>query len=172
MPQHDDFLLRGALRRLQVVDVVRRAVPDVGNGDDTEAVPENVQQDVQAPVQQARGEVTQARGGNKIKIDEEARDWIKVVRDGGGGLMIGPEDGIIAVPEGASERTEKEPVVEDEPDDEPKTVDDVRALGREELAQTFEDEEEVDGAIQKTLFAIRQLMAGVERRFVERRKHD
>lgn len=175
MPQQDDFLLRGALRRLQVVDVVRKAVPEAGNGDDTEAVPESVQQDVQAPIQQARGEVTQARGGVSINIDEEAGDWIKKVRDGGGGLMIGPEDGIIAVPEGPGERTEREPGEEEPVEDEPRSVDDVRTLGREEIAQTFEDEEEeeeVQGAIQKTLFAIRQLMAGVERRFVERRKHD
>jgi len=169
MSQHDDFLLRGALRRLQIIprnikvdgrDDVQGSVPEVGNENDTG--------DVQEDVQQERGEVTQARGGVSINIDEEAGDWIKKVRDGGGGLMIGPDDGIIAVPEGPGERepVEKEPV-----ESEPETVDDIRKLGRDALASPAE-EEEVEGAIQKTMFAIRQLMAGVERRFSERRKHD
>lgn len=167
MSQQDDFLLRGALRRIQVVgrkfkkDVqedVQKDVPEVGNRDDTG--------DVQPPVQQAKGDVTQARGGMSINVDEEAGDWIKVVRDGGGGLTIGPEDGIIAVPEGPAERA---PVEEDVIESEPKTVDDIRALGREALVSPAE-EEEVGGAISRTMMAIRQLMAGVERTL--RRDHD
>ncbi len=168
MPQQDDYLLRGALRRVQIVDVIRKAVPE-----DSEQIAEDVSEDVQEPVQ-ARGDASQARGGVSIDIDVEARDWIKTVRDAGGGLSIGPEDGIIAVPEGPGERAEKEPVEEEPVEQEPKTVDDMRALGREELAfdkDEEEEEEEVEGAIQKTMLAIRQLMAGVERRFSERRKH-
>ena len=168
MPQDDDYLLRGELRRVNVVKVVRKAVADVPENDQAPV------QDSSERIQQARGEVTQARGGGSINIDEEAGDWIKKVRDSGGGLTIGPEDGIIAVPEGASERMEKEPVEEETPvDDAPKSIDDVRALGKEALAQTFEEEdEEVEGAINKTLFAIRQFMAGIERSLSERRKHD
>jgi hypothetical protein len=165
MSQNDDYLLRGALRRLQIIprnikvddpEGVQGDVPEVGNGNDT------------GGVQQERGEVTQERGGVSINIDEEAGDWIKKVRDDGGGLTIGPDDGIIAVPEGPGER---EPVEEEPVESEPETVDDIRKLGRDALASPAE-EEEVEGAIQKTMFAIRQLMAGVERRFSERRKHD
>ena len=167
MSQDDDYLLRGALRRLQIIprnikvdgpEDVQGDVPEVGNGDDTG--------DVQEDVQQERGEVTQARGGVSINIDEEAGDWIKKVRDGGGGLMIGPDDGIIAVPEGPGER---EPVEEEPVESEPETVDDIRKLGRDALASPAE-EEEVEGAIKKTMLAIRRLMSGVERTL--RRDHD
>jgi len=168
MPQSDDFLLRGALRRLQVIPRnIQVDVPEDDQGD----VPEIGNEDVPEDIQQARGEVKQARGGVTLNIDEEAGDWIKKVRDGGGGLTIGPDDGIIAVSEGPSERMEKEPVEEEKVEDEPKTVDDMRALGREALAAPAE-EEEVEGAIQKTMMAIRQFMAGVERSLFERRKHD
>jgi len=167
MSQHDDYLLRGALRRLQIIprnikvdgrEDVQGSVPEVGRKDDTGDVPEDVQQE--------RGEATQARGGVSINIDEEAGDWIKKVRDGGGGLMIGPDDGIIAVPEGPGER---EPVEEEPVESEPETVDDIRKLGRDALASPAE-EEEVEGAIKKTMLAIRRLMSGVERTF--RRDHD
>ena len=167
MSQNDDYLLRGALRRLQITprnirvddpDGVQGDVPEVGNGDDTG--------DVQEDVQQERGEATQARGGVSINIDEEAGDWIKKVRDGGGGLTIGPDDGIIAVPEGPGER---EPVEEEPVESEPETVDDIRKLGRDALASPAE-EEEVEGAIKKTMLAIRRLMSGVERTL--RRDHD
>lgn len=169
MSQKDDFLLRGALRRVQIVDVMRADVPEIGQGDDTEAVPEDVQESVP---QQARGEATQARGGFTINVDEEAKDWIKAVRDGGGGLTIGPEDGIIAVPEGASERDEQEPAKEDAIEPEPETVDDIRKMGRDALDGKEEDtEEEVEGAINRTMMAIRRLMVGVEKSLFERRKH-
>ncbi len=167
MSQDDDYLLRGALRRLQIIprnikvdgpEGVQGDVPEVGNGNDTG--------DVQEDVQQERGEVTQARGGVSINIDEEAGDWIKKVRDGGGGLMIGPDDGIIAVPEGPGER---EPVEEEPVESESETVDDIRKLGRDALASPAE-EEEVEGAIKKTMLAIRRLMSGVERTL--RRDHD
>ena len=167
MSQNDDYLLRGALRRLQIIprnikvdgpEDVQGDVPEVGNGDDTG--------DVQESVQQERGEVAQARGGVSINIDEEAGDWIKKVRDGGGGLMIGPDDGIIAVPEGPGER---EPVEEEPVESEPETVDDIRKLGRDALASPAE-EEEVEGAIKKTMLAIRRLLSGVERTL--RRDHD
>lgn len=175
MSQNDDYLLRGALRRLQIIprnikvdgpEDVQGDVPEVGNVDDTGDVQEDVQQDVQEDVQQERGEVTQARGGVSINIDEEAGDWIKKVRDGGGGLMIGPDDGIIAVPEGPGER---EPVEEEPVESEPETVDDIRKLGRDALASPAE-EEEAEGAIKKTMLAIRRLMSGVERAL--RRDHD
>ena len=171
MSQNDDFLLRGALRRLQIIprnikvdgrEDVQGSVPEVGRKDDTG----DVQEDVQEDVQQERGEVTQARGGVSINIDEEAGDWIKKVRDGGGGLTIGPDDGIIAVPEGPGER---EPVEEEPVESEPETVDDIRKLGRDTLESPAE-EEEVEGAIKKTMLAIRRLMAGVERTL--RRDHD
>jgi hypothetical protein len=173
MSQKDDFLLRGALRRVQIVDVMRADVPEIGQGDDTEAVPDDVPEDVQESTpQQARGEATQARGGFTINVDEEAKDWIKVVRDGGGGLTIGPEDGIIAVPEGASERDEQEPVKEDVEKPEPETIDDIRKMGRDALDGKEEDtEEEVEGAINRTMMAIRRLMVGVEKSLFERRKH-
>ena len=167
MSQRDDYLLRGALRRLQIIprnikvdgpEDVQGSVPEVGRKDDTG--------DVQPPVQQAKGEVTQARGGMSINVDEEAGDWIKVVRDGGGGLTIGPENGIIAVPEGPGER---EPVEEESIESEPETVDDIRKLGRDALASPAE-EEEVEGAIKRTMLAIRRLMTGVERTL--RRDHD
>lgn len=167
MSQDDDYLLRGALRRLQIIprnikvdgrEDVQGSVPEVGHKDDTG--------DVQEDVQQERGEVTQSRGGVSINIDEEAGDWIKKVRDGGGGLMIGPDDGIIAVPEGPGERGQ----VEEEPvESEPETVDDIRKLGRDALASPAE-EEEVEGAIKKTMLAIRRLLSGVERTL--RRDHD
>lgn len=167
MSPNDDYLLRGALRRLQIIprninvdgpEGVQGDVPEVGNGNDTG--------DVQEDVQQERGEVTQARGGVSINIDEEAGDWIKKVRDGGGGLMIGPDDGIIAVPEGPGERG---PVEEEPVESEPETVDDIRKLGRDALASPAE-EEEVEGAIKKTMLAIRRLLSGVERTL--RRDHD
>ncbi len=167
MSPRDDYLLRGALRRLQIIprnikvdgpEDVQGDGPEVGREDDTG--------DVQPPVQQAKGEVAQARGGMSINVDDEAGDWIKVVRDGGGGLTIGPEDGIIAVPEGPGER---EPVEEEIIESEPKTVDDIRKLGRDALASPAE-EEKVEGAIKRTMLAIRRLMTGVERTL--RRDHD
>ena len=167
MSQHDDYLLRGALRRLQIIprnikvdgrEDVQGSVPEVGQRDDNG--------DIQEDAQQERGEATQSRGGISLHIDEEAGDWIKKVRDGGGGLMIGPDDGIIAVPEGPSER---EPVEEEPVESEPETVDDIRKLGRDALASPAE-EEEVEGAIKKTMLAIRRFMSGVERTL--RRDHD
>jgi len=179
----DDFLLRGSLRRVQVIRQFVREddesaesaeklpitqgeqpesaekvpISDAQSAESAENVDENVQQD--------------GDGGRfVIKIDEEAPNWIQEVREAEGGLTAGPADGVIAKPSGVSdERFATRPEEPEEEEEEPpKTLDEFRAEGRKILDGEADDE--VEAEIQKAMGTIERLMATVERNLFGRKQ--
>lgn len=195
----DDYRFSGPLRRVVVIKQKPPVEEDV-----QEVVQENVQEDVQEVVsmdQQPQGEpfggqpleatkptgeakeLRQLRGGYVLKIDEESGNWIKMVRDAGGGITMGPKDGVIAVPDGGPRvkgfiRDMLKPQEEPEPEQAvyPKDFDEYLEAGRKVLENPLGDEEdEFESAVEKAMGSIRNLMANVERAIYERRsgrKHE
>ncbi len=187
---NDDFLLRGSLRRVQVVrQLVREDDESAESAESAEKLPitqgadaqsaekvpfspaesaqsaENVEQDVQPGVQQ------DGDGGRfVIKIDEEAPNWIQEVRESGGGITAGPADGVIAKPSGVSdERFATRPEEEEEEEEEPpKDLDEMRAEGRKILDGEADDEFEAE--VQKAMGMIKRLMTSVERSLFGRKQ--
>ena len=187
----DDFLLRGSLRRIQVVrQFVREDDESAESAESAEKLPitqgpgaesaeklpilpvesaesaqsadENVQSGVPQDVQ---------RGGRFIiKIDEEAPNWIQEVRESGGGLTAGPANGVIAKPSGVSDERFATRPEEPEPEEEEpqKTLDEFRAEGRKIL--DGEADEEFEAEVQRTMGALQRLMAKVERSMFGRKQ--
>lgn len=183
----DDFLLRGSLRRVQVV---RQVVPDddesAESAESAEKLPitqgpgaETAEKLPIPPVQSAENAQSadedvqpdaESEGRFVIKIDEEAPNWIQEVREAEGGLTAGPADGVIAKPTGVSDerfaaRPEEPEAVEEEP---PKTLDEFRAEGRKILDGEADDEFEAE--VQKSMGMIKRLMANVERSLFGRKQ--
>ena len=187
---NDDFLLRGSLRRIQVVrQFVREDDESAKNAENADKLPitqgndvenadklpisdvqiaenaENVDEDVQQGVS-SEG-VDSGEGGSDfvIKIDEESPNWIQEVRESGGGLTAGPADGVIAKPSGVSDERFAARPEEPEPEEEEpqKTLDEFRAEGRKIL--DGEADEEFEAEVQRTMGALQRLMANVERSF-------
>ncbi len=183
---NDDFLLKGSLRRVQVVrQFVRDDDESAENAESAEKVPitqgpgaesaeklpipdaqsaesaENVEQNVQ---QDGDG------GRFVIKIDEESPNWIQEVREVGGGLAAGPADGVIAKPSGVSdERFATRPEEPEEEEEEPpKTLDEFRAEGRKIL--DGEDDEEFEAEVERTMGTLKRLMVNVERSLFGRKQ--
>lgn len=200
----DDTKMRGAMRRVQVI---RQVVPE----DVPQDIPEDVQQDAPQdapkdittpkPVKKQssspfpeklsagepamkEGPTEQKRGGFVLKIDEEAGDWIKQVRDAGGGITMGPKDGVIAIPSGGPRpkgflRGMLSPKKEEEmPEDIfPKSFDEMKEKGREAMKDPFgagaeEEDRQVENAIQKAMTSIRGLMNNIDRSLYGRRQDD
>jgi len=181
----DDFLLKGSMRRVQVVRQAVRddesaesaqsadklpitqgpgaesaeklPISDAQSAESAENVDENVQQD--------------GNGGRfVIKIDEESPNWIQEVRESGGGLTAGPADGVIAKPSGVSdERFATRPEEPEEEEEEPpKTLDEFRAEGRKIL--DGEADEEFEAEVQKAMGAIKRMMVRVEKSLFGRKQ--
>lgn len=177
----DDYVRRGALRRIQVIrqDVPEDVQQDIRQPDaPDQAIPANLKPDKPQAKQPPAPE--QRRGGFTINVDEEAADWIKAVRDAGGGLTIGPEDGVIAIPDGGprpkgfkDSLLSPEPEPEPEEDIFPKSLDELREMGRQTLENPLgdENEDELESAIQRTMLTIKSYLAKVEQS-IWRRKHE
>ena len=168
----DDFLLRGSLRRIQVVrQFVREDDESAESAESAEKLPippvesaesaQSADEDVQPGVS---GDVDEEGEGGKfvIKIDEEAPNWIQEVRESGGGLTAGPANGVIAKPSGVSDERFATRPEEPEPEEEepPKNLDEFRAEGRKILDGEADDEFEAE--VQRTMGALQRLMTKVE----------
>lgn len=186
MMANDDFILRGSMRRVQVI---RQVVPDddesAESAESAEKLPitqgeqpESAEKLPISPAQSAesaknveQGGETDERGGRfVIKIDEESPNWIQEVREVGGGLAAGPADGVIAKPTGVSDerfatRPEEEDAVEEEP---PRTLDDFRAEGRRILDGEADDEFEAE--VERTMGYVKRLMVNIERSLFGRKQ--
>ena len=195
----DDYRFSGPLRRVVVIrqKPVQEDVQEVVQEDVQQPVQENVggiERDEEyiaslmamdeAPEEKPFGgkklsaeapagapkELKQLRGGFVLKIDDVAGNWIRAVRDAGGGITMGPKDGIIAVPAGGPRVKGfvgdlMKPQEEPEPEQAmyPKDLEEMKEMGRQALEQPAEEEQEFEQAVQKSLGAIRRLMAQVER---------
>lgn len=178
----DDFLLKGSMRRVQVV---RQAVRDdesaesaqsadkvpITQGPGAESAEKLPISDAQS-AESAESAENVDESGSKfvIKIDEESPNWIQEVRELGGGLTAGPADGVIAKPSGVSDerfatRPEEPAPEEEEP---PKTLDEFRAEGRKIL--DGEADEEFEAEVQKAMGALKRMMVRVEKSLFGRKQ--
>ncbi len=183
---NDDYLLKGSLRRVQVVrgnteaevEETRKLIDSDDKQDASDKTAEKL------PITQEKETETAekppavddekddggAQGGKfVIQIDEEASNWIQEVRETGEGLAGGPDDGVIAKPSGVtSERFATLPEEsEPEKDEPPKSLDDFRAEGRKILDGDADDEFETE--VQRTMGALSRLMARVEKSIFRRK---
>ena len=129
----DDYTRKGRFKRAQVIR-------------------QDIQEDDQQPVQQNARQLARVP---TIAIDELAGNWIKEVREAGGGMTLGPKDGVVAMPENTEGQAQPENggFIRDMLGGEPEP-----------------EEEEVAEAVENVERAVREFVRGIVRRFG--RNHD
>lgn len=185
---NDDFLLKGSLRRVQVVrQFVRDDDESAESAESAEKLPitqgeqpESAEKLPISPAQSAESAENVEQGvqqdGDRdggrfvIKIDEEAPNWIQEVREVGGGITAGPADGVIAKPTGVSdERFATRPEEPEEEEEEPpRDLDEFREEGRRILDGEADDEFEAE--VERTMGTLKRLMVNVERSLFGRKR--
>lgn len=135
----DNYTGRGRFKRAQIVR-------------------QDVREDVQQPVRQ---NVRQLRRVPSIAIDDLAGNWIAEVREAGGGLTLGPKDGVVAMPDKASQAEQGQQV---EPSSGGGFVKELIGAGESP------EEEEVVEAVGNVERAVREFVQGISA--VLRRDHD